>query len=474
MGLGVDQQGRRSGKADQMKNQENWIAPDAPRITHHVSRITFHASRFTHHPPLPIRVVRIIDRLNIGGPAKHVTWLAAGLSDDEFATTLITGTVPPGEGDMSYFAREAGVTPLVIDQMSRELRPRDVLVIARLVRQLFKLRPQIVHTHKAKAGATGRVAAMIYRWLTPSALWLRPRSCKIVHTYHGHIFHSYYGGAKTRLFIAIERALARLCTDRIVVIGDQQRHEICERFGVGRAAQFRIVPLGLDLDEIKERRGPLREELGIADDEIAIGIVGRLCEVKHHAMLFEAARLVAQACPASRIRFVVVGDGHLRGGLEDLSQKLGIAERVNFTGFRRDATSLYGEFDIVALTSLNEGTPLTLIEAMGCGRAIAATEVGAVVDVMGERRLSQSGFTVWDHGVTAASRDAAGFASALRFLIEQPELRRQMGARGRVFVRTRLLKERLINDIKEVYRELIGVAAEAPSTHATQSLAQSQ
>src|SRR5436853_5585606 len=119
-------------------------------------------------PQTPLRVVRIIDRLNIGGPAKHVTWLTAGLGDEGYATTLITGTVPPGEGDMSYFAREADITPLVINEMSRELSPRDVLVIAKLVRQLFKLKPQIVHTHKAKAGATGRVAAMIYKWLTPS------------------------------------------------------------------------------------------------------------------------------------------------------------------------------------------------------------------------------------------------------------------------------------------------------------------
>ena len=422
----------------------------------------------------PLRVVRIIDRLNIGGPAKHVTWLAAGLCDDEFATTLITGTVPPGEGDMSYFAREANVTPLVIREMSRELSPRDVLVIARLVRQLFKLKPQIVHTHKAKAGAAGRVAATIYKWLTPSALWLRPRQCKIVHTYHGHIFHSYYGAAKTRLFIAIERALARLCTDRILVISEQQRREIGEHFGVGHAAQFRVVPLGLDLDEMKERRGALRREMGIADDEIAIGIVGRLCEVKHHALLLEAARLVVEASPTSRLRFVIVGDGHLRGDLEALSQKLGLADRVCFTGFRRDATALYGEFDIVALTSLNEGTPLTLIEAMACGRAIAATEVGGVVDVMGERRLAESGFAVWDHGVTAASRDAAGFARALRFLIERPELRREMGARGRVFVRTHCSKERLINDIKAVYYELTGAVPEASSAPSTQFLAQSQ
>jgi glycosyltransferase involved in cell wall biosynthesis len=424
--------------------------------------------------PAPLRIVRIIDRLNIGGPAKHVTWLAAGLRDQEFVTTLITGTVPPGEGDMSYFAREANVTPLIIEEMSRELSPRDLLVIAKLVRQLFKLKPQIVHTHKAKAGAAGRVAAMIYKWLTPSALWLRPRPCKIVHTYHGHIFHSYYGAAKTRLFISIERALARLCTDRIVVISEQQQQEICGRFGVGHPAQFRIVRLGLDLDELQGQCGALRQELGIADEEVTVGIVGRLCEVKNHALLLEAARLVAETTLASRTRYVIVGDGHLRGDLEDLSQKLGLATQVSFAGFRRNATALYGEFDIVALTSLNEGTPLTLIEAMACGRAIVATEVGGVVDLMGEQRLSENGFTVWDHGVTVASRDAAGLARALQFLIERPELRRRMGEAGRDFVRSRLSKERLINDIKDVYRELAGVPAAAPSVSVTQIPAQSQ
>ncbi|MFL6216327.1 MAG: glycosyltransferase [Blastocatellia bacterium] len=450
-----------------MKRQESQMGSDSSLITHH-------SSLGTHHSSQPVRVVRIIDRLNIGGPAKHVAWLSAGLGDEEFATTLITGTVPPGEGDMSYFAREVGVTPLVIDEMSRELNLRDALVIAKLVRRLFKLRPQIVHTHKAKAGAAGRIAAMIYKWATPSALWLRPRPVKVVHTYHGHIFHSYYGKAKTRLFIAIERLLARLCTDQIIVISQQQRQEICERFRIGRAAQFRVVPLGLDLDEMKERRGALRQELNIADDEIAIGIVGRLCEVKHHALLLEAARLVVEACPSLRLRFVIVGDGHLRGDLEGLSQKPGIADRIHFTGFRRDATALYGEFDIVALTSLNEGTPLTLIEAMASGRAVAATEVGGVIDVMGERRVSQHGFTVWDHGVTARSRDAEGFARALQYLIERPELRRQMGDSGRRFVRTHHSKERLLNDIREVYRELTGAAALAPSAQTTQFLAQSQ
>lgn len=405
-----------------------------------------------------IRVVRVIDRLNIGGPAKHVVWLTGGLSGDDFETTLITGTVPPGEGDMTYFARDCEVEPIVISEMSRELSPRDILVIVKLLRQFLRLEPQIIHTHKAKAGAAGRVAGMIYKWLTPSALWLRPRQCRIVHTYHGHVFHSYYGRLKTRLFILIERVLARTCTDRIIVVSEQQRREICESFHIGRREQFRVVPLGIDFEEMTEDRGALRREYGVSEDEVAIGIVGRLCEVKNHAMLIESSARLVEGCNGNgpQMRFVIVGDGHLRADIEKQARDLGVADRTVFTGFREDATSLYAGLDIVALTSLNEGTPLTLIEAMCCGRAVAATEVGGVVDVMGARRSSLDGFTVWDHGVTAPSRDADAFARALRFLVERPDLRREMGERGRAFVRAKLSRDRLVEDIEMLYHELMG------------------
>jgi glycosyltransferase involved in cell wall biosynthesis len=403
-----------------------------------------------------IRVVRVIDRLNIGGPAKHVVWLAAGLSANEFETTLITGTVPPGEGDMSYFAKDRDVEPIVISEMSRELSARDLLVIVKLFLQFLKLKPQIIHTHKAKAGAVGRAAAMLYKWLTPTALLLRPRRCHIVHTYHGHIFHSYYGRLKTRLFIAIERVLARLCTDRIIVISEQQRREICESFRVGRHEQFRVVPLGIDFEEMVEDRQSLRKEYAISEDEVVIGIVGRLCEVKNHAMLIEAAAHFLSACngAAPRARFVIVGDGHLRTDIEKQAQELGVSHEIVLTGFREDATSLYSGLDITALTSLNEGTPLTLLEAMCCGRPVVATEVGGVVDVMGSRRGELDGFTIWDHGVTVPSGDAKTFARALRFLAERPDVRREMGERGRVFVRSCLSKGRLVNDIEGLYLAL--------------------
>jgi glycosyltransferase involved in cell wall biosynthesis len=406
----------------------------------------------------PIRVARIIDRLNIGGPAKHVVWLTSELNFDGYETTLITGKVSDGEGDMSYFARDAGLSPVIIKQMSRELGPRDVVVIGRLLAQLWKLKPHIIHTHKSKAGAAGRVAAFIYKWMTPSSLWLRPRECYIVHTFHGHVFHGYFGKAKTRLFIRVEKALARICTDRIVVISEQQREEICERFGVGRRDQFAVIPLGIDLEEFDGKPVSLREEFGIATDEIIVGAVGRMCEVKNYALLLEAAaRLIQNAAAQFRLRVVIVGDGHLRRQIEMLAGELGISERVILTGFRDDAAALYSDFDFVALTSLNEGTPLSLIEAMNQGLAFATTEVGGVVDLMGARGSMPDGFTIWEHGVTAPSGDVEGFAQAMRFLIERPELRAEMGERGRAFVQTRLSKQRLVRDIKHLYCGLLGI-----------------
>jgi glycosyltransferase involved in cell wall biosynthesis len=398
-----------------------------------------------------LRIVRIIDRLNIGGPAKHVTWLAAGLDQAKFETTLITGTVPEGEGDMSYFARDAGIEPLIIREMSRELSLRDVTVIFKLLRELLRLKPVIIHTHKAKAGAVGRVAALIYKWLTPSALLLRPRRCQVIHTYHGHIFHSYYGATKTRLFIAIERALARFCTDRIITISEQQRNEICEKFRVGKREQFRVIPLGIELEELYPGKGSLREDLPISDGKALVGIVGRLCEVKNHSMLIEAiARLKRESV---NVHLVIIGDGHLREQLEIEVKQHDIADSVSFTGFREDAVSLYPDLDVVALTSLNEGTPLTLIEAMSCGCAVASTEVGGVGDLMGTRVEARDGFTIWDHGVTAPRRDVEAFTKALKYLIEHSDLSRRMGERGRAFVWSRLSKDRLINDIENLYGE---------------------
>jgi len=331
------------------------------------------------------------------------------------------------------------------------------VVVLELFRVFRRLRPAIVHTHKAKAGAVGRVAAWLYRWLTPSALWLRPRRCPTVHTYHGHVFHGYFGPFRSRVFVSIERLLARI-TDRIVVVSEQQRREIAEDFRIGRPEQFRVIPLGIDVDETDGETGrALRRQLGLAAGTPLVGIVGRLTEVKNHHMFLEAAaRLVAmddEVCRA--VVFAIVGDGHLRAELEARAASLGIAERVVFTGFREDATSLYPDFDVVALTSVNEGTPVTLIEAMRCGRAVISTEVGGVVDILGTRGALRDGFTLWDHGITAPSGDVEPFVRGLRYLLLRPEIRREMGEKARRFVTERMSVKRLVDDIEALYRELL-------------------
>src|ERR1051325_2090065 len=237
-----------------------------------------------------MKIVRVIARLNVGGPAKHVVWLTRALNDAERQTVLVAGTVPPGEEDMSYFATEMGVAPVFLPEMSREVSLNDLLTIWKLYRLFRREQPDIIHTHTAKAGTLGRVAGFFYRWLTLGSLVGHPRRCKFVHTYHGHIFHSYYGPLKTRLFLTIEKILARLVTDRIVVISEQQRREINEQFGVGRANQFAVIPLGLDTQayaQWQQRRNTFREELKAKPEEILVGIVGRLTEIKNHQLFLK-------------------------------------------------------------------------------------------------------------------------------------------------------------------------------------------
>lgn len=416
-----------------------------------------------------MKVVRIIARLNVGGPARHVTWLTAALRSRGIESVLIAGTVPPGEGDMTYFARAHHVEPLIIPEMSREISLKDAVTIWKLYRRLVQLRPDIVHTHTAKAGTVGRVAGLLYKWLVPSTLWLRPRAVRFVHTYHGHIFHSYYGALKTRLFLLIEKVLARMATDAVVVISPQQYREIHEEFGVGRARQFSIIPLGLDLEAFSgwaERRRVLREEIGAREEETLVGIVGRLTEIKNHSLFLRAAASYKREQDGgrrprarSRVRFLIIGDGHLRGALEEEARELGLAADVLFLGQRDDAENFYPGLDIVALTSRNEGTPLTLIEAMATERAVAAVGVGGVVDLLGDERSAANGregqYVLCERGLRVRPNDAEAFARALSVLVEDAQLRSELGGRGRRFVEQHYAKERLVHDVTRLYEQLL-------------------
>jgi glycosyltransferase involved in cell wall biosynthesis len=370
---------------------------------------------------------------------------------------------------MSYFAEGKGVRPVIIPEMSREISPKDALTIWKLYRLFVRERPDIVHTHTAKAGTVGRIAGLLYRLATPAALIGRPRRCRFVHTYHGHIFHSYYGALKTRIFLMIEKVLARLATDRIIVISPQQYGEIHREFGVGRQEQFTVIPLGLDTEAFSDwrlRRQALRDELKASSADVLVGIVGRLAEVKNHDLFLRAARRYKEArglttLSGGRVRFVVLGDGHLRRGLEEQARALGLASDVVFLGTRDDPENFYPALDIVALTSRNEGTPLTLIEAMANERPCVATAVGGVVDLLGdevasssERQGGRAAYSLCERGVLVRPGDAEAFCDGLARLVEDENLRREMGQRGRRFVEQNYSKERLLADIMSLYQEL--------------------
>ena len=269
-----------------------------------------------------MKILRIIARLNIGGPAKHVVWLTERMQRRGHESILVAGTVPEGEEDMSYFAEQHGAKPIYLREMSRELSPKDAVSLWKLYQIMRRERPDIVHTHTAKAGTVGRMAALLYRWGTWRTLIGKPRTLCIVHTFHGHVLHGYYGGFKSWLFLVIERVLARFATDKIVVISPQQLEELSGTFMIAAREKFELVPLGIDLADFSEAAGrDLRDMLEVSDDTLLVMFVGRLTEIKDVPLLLRGFRASTRSRGGPRIKLVIVGDGHLRSELEGTGEK---------------------------------------------------------------------------------------------------------------------------------------------------------
>jgi glycosyltransferase involved in cell wall biosynthesis len=385
-------------------------------------------------PPEKIRILRVIARLNIGGPAIHTILLTKLLSPERFSSTLVTGQVSPSEGDMHYLAEEKNISPHVIPELGREIRWRDDLVALRkLYRLICTLRPTIVHTHTAKAGMLGRFAAKLAG--VPI----------IVHTFHGHVFHSYFSPAKTRLFLWIERILGKL-TDTILTVSPKQREEILS-YHIGHHDKVRTIDLGLELQEFvncHDRRGKLRQELGIDLDVPLIGIVARLVPVKGHTYFLEAAKHLIKRCP--QVQCVIVGDGELRNSLEQLTNTLGIRSHIHFLGWRRDLPEIYADLDLVVLSSLNEGSPVALIEAMAAGKPVVAPQVGGISDLVLHEKT----------GVLVPSKDSYALAQGILQVLALPvQDRVAMGKTGQARVYPKYHITTLVNNIETLYEELL-------------------
>lgn len=379
----------------------------------------------------PIRVMRIIARLNVGGPAIHVALLTSGLQGPEFHTTLVTGLIGEQEGDMSYFAHSLGITPIMIPSLGREISPiRDFLTVVALIKLIRAERPHIVHTHTAKAGLVGRVAAFL---------------CGVpvvIHTFHGHVFTGYFGRTKSMLFLWLERLAARL-TDVILTISDSLRDELIG-YRIAKSDRIRVLPLGLPLNpltNLTDIRGQFREELGCSTDIPLIGIIGRLVPIKNHALFIEAARHVHEAQPNAR--FVVVGGGELDEQLRSKVDGIGLGAVIQFTGWRQDLPRIYADLDLVVITSDNEGTPVSLIEAMAAGVPIVSTGVGGVSDLLQGGQL----------GTIVPPRDRQALTAAMIEALTTPNRQRLHAAQHHAL--TTYGEARLLKDVRTLYLELL-------------------
>jgi glycosyltransferase involved in cell wall biosynthesis len=384
-----------------------------------------------------IRVLRVIARLNMGGPALHVAYLTAGLEPRGYETTLVAGTLARGEESMAFVAEGLGVPVVTINQLHREISPlRDAVAVLRLARLIRARRPHILHTHTAKAGAIGRLAAVLAGPARPPI---------IVHTFHGHVLRGYFGPVRAAGFRLLERWLARRAT-ALVAVSPQVRDDLVS-LGVAPAESFVIVRLGIALEERVSLdaagRERMRALLGIAPQRFVVGWIGRMTGVKRTDDILLALRGLRErgvdAC------LLMVGDGPDRDQTERRAKELGVVRECFFLGYQDDVTAFLAAFDAFVLPSGNEGTPVSAIEALGAGRPVVATRVGGVPDVV---RDGVDGYLV-------EAGDIAGLADALARLAADPELRDRMGAAGRERVLPRYAVERLIDDVDRLYRSLL-------------------
>lgn len=392
------------------------------------------------------RVLRIINRFNLGGPTYNAAYLTRYMPDN-YQTLLVGGMKEPDEESSIYIVQNLGITPIVIPEMQRSINAHNDLSAYRRISKIIKdFKPDIVHTHASKAGTVGRLAA------------IRNKVPVIVHTFHGHVFHSYFSNSQTKFFVNIERGLAQR-TSRIIAISQKQKEELCDTYQIAPENKFSIIPLGFDLQRFTEdkesRRTTFRRQYNIDDDEVAIGIVGRLAAVKNHK-LFINAIAVAKQFSRSKIRAFIIGDGELKDDLKKQCADCGlsctepsgnIVEKadVTFTSWIRNVETAYPGLDIVAMTSLNEGTPVSLIEAQAANVPIISTNVGGIENVVIEG----------DTAVLALNDNVDDFVVKLLPMLNDAGMRQRMSANGWTYVKDKFHYTRLISDMDNLYRELL-------------------
>ncbi|HAM98685.1 MAG TPA: hypothetical protein DCQ26_08730 [Marinilabiliales bacterium] len=392
------------------------------------------------------RVLRIINRFNLGGPTYNAAYLTRYLSSD-FDSILVGGTKEEFEESSEYIVRGLGINPIIIPEMRRSVNPANDLIAYRKISKLIKqFKPDIVHTHASKAGTIGRLAA------------IRNDVPVIVHTFHGHVFHSYFGSSKTNIFINIEQGLANKCS-KIIAISDKQKEELSEVYKIAPSEKFEVIPLGFDLQRFQEnnvaKRAEFRRQYRLTEDDVAIGIVGRLAPVKNHELFIRAIQQV-KAKTNTPIKAFIIGDGELRDDLQGLCSSLGIdfqyapngnakPSTITFTSWIKNIDTAYPGLDIVAMTSLNEGTPVSLIEAQAANKSIISTNVGGIENI------------VIPNGTALLTKNncISDFSEKLLELVDNKELRESQASKGWEHVRNKFHYTRLVHDMEQLYYNLL-------------------
>lgn len=387
-----------------------------------------------------VRVLRVIARLNMGGPALHVSYLASGLRERGYDTTLVAGTLARGEDSMAFVAEELGVRIERVPELGREIAPlRDLRAAMHVARLIRRVRPQILHTHTAKAGAVGRIAAMLAGEARPPI---------VIHTFHGHVLRGYFDPLRTLGFRLLERWLAR-STTKLIAVSPQVRDDLVA-LGVAPVEKFEVIRLGIELERRVETgpdaRSETRRLLGVPDDAFVVGWIGRMTGVKNTDAVLDAFRRLQDDGVDAYL--CLVGDGPDRDKLERRAHELGVVRRCLFLGYQEEVAPYYAAFDTMILPSVNEGTPVSAMESLAAGRPVVATRVGGIPDVVEDGQ----------DGYLAEPGETRQLADQLARLARDPDLRERMGEHGRARVVDRYAVARLLDDVDRLYRSLLAGA----------------
>jgi len=373
-----------------------------------------------------VRVMRVIARMNVGGPAMQVAGLARLLPSDEFEQRVYAGAVADYEGDF-----------VQLHDLNLDIRPlaatgrgfssfSDLKLINQLAREMREFRPHIVHSHTAKAGVIARVAANLSRI-----------DSKLVHTFHGHLLKGYFSPMMLTGLVQTERVLAKR-TDVLITVGSKVRDELVEA-GIGSKDQYEIIPPGVAPVDINDRK-LARRSLSLSNSDFVVLFLGRLTRIKRVDRLLDAVALAVAEVP--EIKVLIAGDGELRGQLEDTARARRLP--VQFLGWRSDLELLLGAADCLVITSDNEGTPVSLIQASLAGVPTVATNIGSVSEIIED---NVSGL------VTDLSPEAT--AAALIRLSGSASLRSRLGAQAQADGISKYSYQRLVDDHVNLYRRLM-------------------